>query len=76
MHSSSKSLTTKTDFADAAAEKIMRKCSTSWPAFHYLQDRVHDVWLPDYARQHLRRIIRRSKEQIQQRREYGYAYSD
>ena len=66
----------KNHYADVAAEKLLRKCSTSWEAYQYLQDRVHDAWLPDYARQQLRRIIRRIKEQIYQRREYGYAYND
>ena len=66
----------KDDYANVAAEKLLRKCSTSWEAYQYLQDRVHDAWLPDYARQQLRRIIRRIKEQIHQRREYGYAYND
>jgi flagellar biosynthesis chaperone FliJ len=66
----------KNDYANVAAEKLLRKCSTSWEAYQYLQDRVHDAWLPDYARQQLRRIIRRIKEQIYQRREYGYAYND
>jgi flagellar biosynthesis chaperone FliJ len=33
----------KNDYADMAAEKLLRKCSTSWDAFRYLQDRVHDV---------------------------------
>jgi hypothetical protein len=37
----------KNDLADMAAEKLLRKCSTSWEAYQYLQDRVHDGWLPD-----------------------------
>jgi hypothetical protein len=47
----------KNDYADVAAEKFIRKCSTSWEAYQYLQDRVHEPWLPDSARQQLRRII-------------------
>ena len=62
----------KNDYANVAAEKLLRKCLTSWEAYQYLQDRVRDVWLPDYARQQLRRIIRKIKEQMHQRREYGY----
>jgi hypothetical protein len=66
----------KNDYADMAAEKLMRKCSTSWEAYQYLRDRVHDAWLPDSARQQLRRIIKRIQAQIHQCREYGYAYGD
>jgi hypothetical protein len=64
----------KNDYADMAAEKLFRKCSTSWEAFQYLQDRVHDAWLPDSARQQLRRIIKRIQVQLHQSREYGWAY--
>jgi hypothetical protein len=64
----------KNDLADAAAEKLFRKCSTSWGAFQYLRDRVHDAWLPNSARQQVRRIIKRIQVHIHQCREYGYAY--
>ncbi|MFZ1020288.1 MAG: hypothetical protein WCE82_00155 [Halobacteriota archaeon] len=64
----------KNDYADMAAEKLFRKCSTSWEAYRYLQDRVHDSSLPDSTRQQLRRIIKRIQVQIRQAREYGYAY--
>ncbi|MGD0172735.1 MAG: hypothetical protein ABSB81_11550 [Halobacteriota archaeon] len=57
-----------------AAEKLLRKCSTRWGAYQYLQDRVHDGWLPDSARQQLRRIIKRIQVHKHQCREYGYAY--
>jgi flagellar biosynthesis chaperone FliJ len=33
----------KNDYADMAAEKLLRKCSSSWDAYRYLLDRVHDV---------------------------------
>jgi hypothetical protein len=66
----------KNDYADTAAEKLFRKCSTSWEAYQYLRDRAHDVWLPDSARQQLRRIIKSIQVQIHQRREYGYAYEE
>jgi flagellar biosynthesis chaperone FliJ len=63
----------KNDYADMAVEKLFRKCSTSWEAYQYLWDRVHDGWLPDSARQQLRQIIKRIQVQIHQCREYGYA---
>lgn len=53
----------KDDYADAAAEKSLLKCITSWEAYLYLQDRVHDVWLPDSTRQQVRRIIKRIQVQ-------------
>jgi hypothetical protein len=64
----------KNDYADMAAEKLFRKCSASWQAYQYLRDRVHDAWLPNSARQQLRRILKRIQVQIHQSREYGYAY--
>jgi hypothetical protein len=64
----------KNDYADMAAEKLFRKCSTSWEAYQYIRDRVHDAWLPDSARQQLRRIIKKIQVQIQQSHEYGWAY--
>ena len=64
----------KNDYADVAAEKLFRKYSASWDAYQYLQDRVHDGWLPNDARQQVRRIIKRIQVQIHQSREYGWAY--
>ena len=64
----------KNDYADAAAEKLLRKCSTSWEAYQYLQDCVHDSWLPDSARQQVRRIIKRIQVRLLQQREFGWAY--
>jgi len=64
----------KNDLADVVTEKFFRKCSTSREAYQYLQDRVHDAWLPDSARQQLRRSIKRIQVQIHQAREFGWAY--
>jgi flagellar biosynthesis chaperone FliJ len=64
----------KNDYADMAAEKLLRKCSSSWVAYHYLQGRVHDVWLPDSTRQQVRQIIKKIQVQLNQQREYGWAY--
>jgi hypothetical protein len=64
----------KNDYADMAAEKLFRKCSTSWGAYQYLRDRVHDAWLPNSARQQLRQILKKIQVQIHQGREYGWAY--
>jgi flagellar biosynthesis chaperone FliJ len=64
----------KNDYADMAAEKLLRKCSTSWPAYQYLPDRMLDAWLPNSARQQLRQILKKIQLQIHQGREYGWAY--
>jgi flagellar biosynthesis chaperone FliJ len=64
----------KNDVTDMAAEKLLRKCSTSWEAYRYLQDRVHDARLPDSARQQVRQIIKKIQVQLHQRQEYGWAY--
>jgi len=64
------------DYSDMAAEKLFRKCSTSWPAYQYLRDRVHECWLPDRALQQLRQIIKRIQVRLLQRHEYGYAYDE
>ena len=64
----------KNDYADMAAEQLLRKCSTSWDAYRYLLDRVHDVWLPDSARQQVRQIIKKIQVQLNQQREYGWEY--
>ena len=61
----------KNDYADMAAEKLLRTCSRNWKAYQYLQDRVHDAWLPDSARQQLRQIIRKIRVRSHQQREYG-----
>ena len=62
----------KNDYADMAAEKLFRKCSTSWEAYQHLRDRVHDGWLSNSARQQLQRIIKKIQERLFQSREYGW----
>ena len=64
----------KNDYADMAAEKLFRKYSASWEAYQYLRDRVHDAWLPNSARQQLRRIIKKIQVRMHECREYGYVY--
>ena len=59
------------DYADMAAEKLLRTCSRNWKAYQYIQDRVHDAWLPDDARQQLRLIVRKIRVRSHQQREYG-----
>ena len=64
----------KNDYADMAAEQLLRKCSTSWEAYRYLLDRVHNVWLPDSARQLARQIIKKIQVRLNQQCEYGRTY--
>jgi len=47
----------RSDYVDVAAEKLLRKCKTSWEAYQYLQDRVHDPSIPDSARVHLKNVV-------------------
>ena len=61
----------KNDYADMAAEKLLRTCSRNWKAYQYLQDRVHDAWLPESARQQLRQIVRKIRVRSHRQREYG-----
>lgn len=60
----------KNDYADVAAEKLLRKCSRSWEAYQYLESHTHDTWLPDSTRQQLRQIINRIRMRIYQQREH------
>ena len=64
----------KNDYSDMATVKLLKKFSTSWEAYRFLLDRVHDVWLPDSARQQVRQIIKRIQVQLNQQREYGWEY--
>jgi len=50
------------------------ECETNWEAYRYLQDRVHDAWIPDYARQQVRRIIKRIQVRLHQQLEYGWPF--
>ncbi|MGB9370530.1 MAG: hypothetical protein WCB79_01110 [Halobacteriota archaeon] len=68
----------KNDYADTATENLLRTCSRNWKAYQYLQDRVHDPWLPYSARQQLRQIVRKIRVRSHQQREYrgtGIHYS-
>jgi len=58
----------KNDYANMAAEKLTRKCSTGWQAYQYLRDRVHESWLPNSTRQQLRRIIKKIQKHMHQSR--------
>ena len=33
----------KNDYAEPAAEKLLRKCSMNWEAYNYLKERVHEA---------------------------------
>jgi hypothetical protein len=57
-----------------AAEKLLQNCSTNWDAYRFLQDRVHDTWLPDSVRQQARQIIKKILVQLNQQCEYGWKY--
>jgi hypothetical protein len=56
----------KNDYADVATEKLLRKCPRSWEAYQCLENHAHDAWLPDSARQQLRRVINRIRVRMRQ----------
>ncbi len=47
----------KSNDQEMAAEKLRRLCSHSYAAYAYLQDRVHDPWIPERARRHVRDVL-------------------
>ena len=49
----------KNDYANMAAEKLLRMCSRNWKAYQYLQDGVHDAWLPNSAGSNCERLYGR-----------------
>jgi|GEM_PF-356898 len=61
----------KNNYAEVAVEKLKRLCSQSYGAYDYLQDRVHDAWLPDYARNRLRDVLLSIDIHLHAFQEYG-----
>ncbi len=61
---------------EVATEKLRRLCSQSYEAYDYLQDRVHDPWLPERARTHVRHILLSVRSQLHAFQEYGRRYLD
>ncbi len=59
---------------EVAAEKLRRLCSQSYEAYDYLQYRVHDPWLPERARMHVRHILLNVRSQLHAFQEYGRTY--
>jgi hypothetical protein len=47
-----------------AYEELKRTCSHNWEAFKYLQERVHDVRIPERARSKMHEIISLIRMQI------------
>jgi hypothetical protein len=64
----------KNNYADVAVEKLKRLCSQSYEAYDYLQNRVHDAWLPDYARKRLRDVLLCIGIHLHAFQEYGRQY--
>ncbi|MGB8311400.1 MAG: hypothetical protein WCE81_06010 [Halobacteriota archaeon] len=44
-------------FSANAYETLKDKCSHDWEAFNYLQERMHDVWISERARNKIHEII-------------------
>jgi len=63
---------------DTATEELMRRCSSSWEAFQYLQDRADDVMLSDRALIQVHLITAKIRTWINLHQQYGWrepAYS-
>ncbi len=61
----------KNNGQEMAAEELKRLCSTSYAAYEYLQDRVHDAWLPARARADVRDILLHIRIKLHAFEEYG-----
>ncbi|MGZ4847287.1 MAG: hypothetical protein ACXV7G_10245 [Halobacteriota archaeon] len=66
----------KSNDREVAVEKLKRLCSQSYEAYSYLQDRVHDVWLPERARRHMRHMLLHVRMRLHAFQEYGRTYPE
>ncbi len=64
----------QSDDQEMAAEKLKRLCATSYPAYEYLQDRVHDPWLPERTRQYVRDILQHVRIMLHAFEAYGHRH--
>ncbi len=60
---------------EIAIEKLKRLCSQSYEAYDYLQDRVHDAWLPERTRRHVRDVLLHVRMRLHAFQEYGGTYT-
>ncbi len=61
---------------EVAVEQLRRLCSQSYEAYSYLQDRIHDPWLPERALRHVRHVLGSIRTRLRASREYGWASPD
>ncbi len=61
----------KSNGQEMAAEELKRLCITSYTAYNYLRDRVHDAWLPARARTDVRDILLYIRIKLHAFEEYG-----
>ncbi len=66
----------KSSYQEVAVETLKRLCSKSYEAYNYLEDRVHDVWLPDRARRHVRDVLLTVRMRLHAFQEYGRTYQE
>ncbi len=59
---------------EMAAEKLKRLCVTSYEAYEYLQDRVHDPWLPERTRGYVREILQHVRIMLHAFEAYGHRH--
>ncbi|MGZ4849338.1 MAG: hypothetical protein ACXV2D_07620 [Halobacteriota archaeon] len=66
----------KSNDQEMAAEELKQLCATSYAAYDYLQDRVHDAWLPENARRQIRDVLLHIRIKLHAFQEYGRTYPE
>ena len=66
----------KSNCQEVAVERLKRLCSQSYEAYRYLEDRVHDPWLPERARRHVSDVLLTVRMRLHAFQEYGRTYPE
>ncbi len=61
----------KSNGQEMAAEELKRLCITSYTAYNYLRDRVHDAWLPARTWGRVRDILLYIRTKLYAFEQYG-----
>ena len=66
----------KSNYQEVAVETLKRLCSQSYEAYNYLEDRVHDPWLPERTRRHVSDVLLTVRMRLHAFQEYGRTYPE